>query len=229
MFKQLLSKIKQITTTDPISFSDRLKAFNDPMAEEIGWEPISRIHIGYFNRRPFKTRHESLFFIPSMTAVFFPMMFILMGGYLMWASSLLQPGLEAMIFYPVHTFRHYLHLMPRLLASDRIWVHLFGLVFLLMGLVHLFYSVRPIVFNNTRKVYAKGFWPGHKISFDEIHAVQVISASGSGPDTSSVYEVNLVLKTRKRIHVYGHPGRERIVSDAAELSKMLSIPIWDTT
>jgi hypothetical protein len=229
MFKKILSLVKSIGERNQKAFADKIESFNDPLAKEIEWGSISRIHYGFLNRKLLKTKNDSIFFIPSITVLLFFMGFIIMGGYVMWEFSLLRPTIDTIVLYPISTILHYIHFLPKLLSSSKVWGHLFGFVFLLMGLLGLCYSLRPIVFNTDKRLYSKGFLRKEKVSFDDIHAIQIISETGREPEDPIIYELNLVLKNKKRINVFGHPKKKTIFKDAAELSQMLAVPVWDMT
>lgn len=226
MFKKMLSLIDTIGERYKKTFADRIESFNDPLAKEIEWGSIARVHYGFVNRTLLKTKNDSIRFVPSIKVVLFDMGFIIMGGYVMWEFSLLRPPIDAIVFYPISTILSYFYFLPELLSSNKVWGHLFGFVFLLIGLLGLFYSLRPIVFNTANRLYSKGFWRSEKVAFDSIHAIQIISTSGGEPGHRT-YELNLVLKNKTRMHVFGHSKKKTIIKDATELSKMLSVPVWD--
>ncbi|WP_153307605.1 hypothetical protein [Desulfospira joergensenii] len=229
MFKKLLLLLKGISERNQKAFADKIESFNDPLAKEIEWDSITQVHCGFLNRKLLKTKNNSIFFIPSITAVLFHMGLIIMGGYVMWEFSLLRPTIDTIVLYPISTIQNYIHFLPKLLSSSKVWGHLFGYVFFFMGLLGLCYSLRPIVFNTDKRLYSKGFLYTEKVSFDEIHAIQIISEIGREPEDSIIYELNLVLKNKKRINVFGHPEKKTIVKDATELSQILSVPVWDMT
>jgi hypothetical protein len=229
MGKRLLSLFERIGKSNRNTIADKIESFNDPFAKKIEWSSIAWLRVCYRNRKLLKTQNGSILFIPSVAAVLFPMPFIIMGGFLLWKFSLLHPTIDAVVLHPINTIRHYIHLLPRLLSSNMVWGHLFGLVFLLMGLSILFYSLRPIVFNKTNRRYSKGYWSKKAVSFNDIHAIQIITNAGNGPDSPTIYELNLALRNKNRIHVFGHPNQKAIIKDAAELSQILFVPVWDIT
>ena len=88
MLKKLLSLLEKSGEEYRKLFTERVESFNDPVAEEIEWHSISKFSTGYLNRRALKTSNGSIFFIPSIQAVLFPLVFILMGSYVIWAFSM---------------------------------------------------------------------------------------------------------------------------------------------
>ena len=65
-------------------------------------------------------------------------------------------------------------------------------------------------------------------ALNDIHALQVLSElcqSNKGPYNS--YELNLVLKTGKRISVIDHSHLHKICEEADRLSTFLGKPVWD--
>jgi hypothetical protein len=228
MLKKLLALLEKAGEQRRQGFADKVESFNDQLAHEIEWGSVSGFHIGYRNRKLKKTGNGSVFFQPSIMAVLFPLVFVLMGGYIVWVSSMLKPSIQSVLIYPVSTFQHYVHLFPRIVETGRIWGQLFGLVFFVIGLVYLYFSVRPIKFSRVDNSYSKGFWTTKKIPFHKIHAIQVVWDTGE-TDSPTVYEINLVLKNKERLFVFGHPQEEVVRTDAVELARMLGVPLWDIT
>lgn len=229
MFKKLLSRIKDCGDKRRQAYIDRIDSFNDPLAKEVEWNPLSNTYHGFVHRKLLKTGNGNILFIPSMTILLFDMVFIATGLVIMWHTSLVRPPFTVIISHPINTFLQYIYHLPQLLSSNKVWAHLFGSVFLIVGLVALFYSLRPIVFNSLDRVYTKGFRRKLKIPFRDIRAIQVITNSGNDPETRTIYELNLVLRDKSRVHVIGHPKKTLILENGKKVSRMLFIPVWDVT
>lgn len=88
-----------------------------------------------------------------------------MGGGLIWTFSIVKPSIQSMFFYPIGTFQHYLHMFPRIVESGKIWGQLMGLAFFVIGIVHFYFSVRPITFSGVDNSYSKGFWKKKRYNF----------------------------------------------------------------
>lgn len=228
MINKLLSFLKNIGEKHRQSFDERIESFNDQLAKEIDWGSVSGVNTGYLNRKLLRTSNGSIFFVPSILAVLFPLAFILMGSFLIWTFSIFKPSIQSMLFYPASTFQHYVHFFPKIVESGKIWGQLMGLVFFVIGLVHFYFSVRPITFSRVDNTYSKSFWRKKKIPFHEIHAIQIVSDAGD-IDSPVVYEINLVLQNKKRLFVFGHPRKRAVREDAAQLARLLSVAVWDIT
>jgi hypothetical protein len=72
-----------------------------------------------------------------------------------------------------------------------------------------------------------------ELSFGIIHAVQLISKynEDSSSEGAAVgyysFELNLVLENGSRVNVVSHGDKERMVSDAEEVTKFLGKPLWN--
>lgn len=227
MLKILINKIQNFKKFRMDSYASTLESFNDPIAKEIEWCTLNGIRYGYKNRRIIIKGNQNIILIPTIRSLLFDFVFISMGLYVMYKFFPVQFSFDQIIMNPIRTIGHYFFFLPDLIRSEMIWGHLFGLVFLILGIIMLYFSVKPIVFNSQNRTYKKGFLKGNKLSFDEIHAIQLIYNPGNGPDSSSVYDLNLVLKSKTRSYVYCSTDKKSIRKDAEILSKHLSVPIWD--
>lgn len=117
--------------------------------------------------------------------------------------------------------------------------HLVGLMFVVAGLGTAYLGSTPIVFDRELGAYWRGrLRPGAQPAshrsytpLREIYALQIISEriyEETMADSRS-YELNLVLRDGRRVHVVDHDDGERLRADAAELSRVLSVPVWDAT
>jgi hypothetical protein len=100
MLKKLLTLFKSIEEKSNILFAKKIESFHDPLAKEVEWNSISQIRFGYKNRKLVKTKAGNIIFIPSTTAMIFPLPFIALGLYVMWKFSVFQPPIENIIHHP---------------------------------------------------------------------------------------------------------------------------------
>lgn len=100
-------------------------------------------------------------------------------------------------------------------------------------------SVRPI-FDKRLGLYWKSRGkrdPSEGIKLTDIHALQLLAfmqfGRGNLKAAGVVYQLNLVLKDRKRREVYTQRqpsfgrGRRALIADANKLSRFLRVPLWD--
>ncbi len=118
-----------------------------------------------------------------------------------------------------------------------LFMSLFGLVFVFIGIAIYWTSSSPRVFDKEAGFYWKGRTePNLMINpeyqnctkLTEIHAVQLISEYVSGNKSSyTSYELNLVLKDGRRINVTDHGNYESVKRDAETIAGFLNIPVWN--
>ena len=204
--------------------SEALEAIiaSDPIAQKTDWGPCKRGGANFKTRELIETSLNRLEYKPTLMAKVLPGFFVMQG--LMFFLGMLYLTMEetSMNFIPV-----------------------------ILGVLGLstVYSVwskmtYPITFDLLNEVY----WTGSrdlrsskvKISFDEIHAIQLISerivSNGQragrrrrGRSIKRVYrsiELNFILITGERVNVIDHANLDSIKSDAQRLSKILAVPVW---
>lgn len=119
-----------------------------------------------------------------------------------------------------------------------------GTLFFLIGSIGFYFNTIPFVFDKNTGTFWKrrsrsrgnGVPDYHhqlrpdSTQFSEIHAVQLIEEFVSGNKSSyHSYELNLVLKSGKRINVVDHGDIKLLRQEIMELSAFLGVPIWDAT
>ena len=65
---------------------------------------------------------------------------------------------------------------------------------------------------------------------EDIHAIQLLRercSSGNSGKTYYSYELNLILKNKRRLNVLDHGNLELIRDDAESLSHFVNVPVWD--
>ncbi len=96
--------------------------------------------------------------------------------------------------------------------------------------------VRRPVFDQARGYYWKGRLPdspaqaepGQWARLDDIEGLQLLSEHVRGSESSYYsYELNLVLKDGRRLHVVDHGKADRLAQDAQRLAYFLGVPVWD--
>ncbi len=189
--------------------------FNDPVADEVSWQPLRKGGFGIFVHRLFEVSPRIYIFRVGRMGIVLPLICMAIGT----------------------------GLFLRVLLGFGVWFIelLIATLFFLAGLLpYLFWSVGR-VFHLDLGYY----WRGRKVPgiydfettgtqcrISEIHALQIIDENcNENSDRSSYlsYELNLVLVNKSRIHVIDHIHLAFLQEDAAKLSKFLNIPLWDAT
>lgn len=116
---------------------------------------------------------------------------------------------------------------------------LIGLLFFVVGALMLWFSFTPRVFDRSRGQFWIGRAPpgglpsgpgARQCRLGEIHALQLIQERCSGKNSSYwSYELNLVCKDGRRIHVVDHGALHDLRDDAQTLARMLGCKVWDAT
>jgi hypothetical protein len=216
MFEKFVDKLKSLA---PVRVEFDPATLNDPVALATEWTPA---HPGGTNVRTHtlvQMDADRLEFRATWSAILFASFFAVMGLAVAGIGISLGLGGEADYFVG-------LLLMP-----------LFGLIFAALGIWMVLSFLAPIVFDRRMG----SFWRGrtapdqtfnrltlkYYTELREIHALQLISEVITGKNSYTSYELNLVLKDGRRIHVVDHGDRKQIESDAQQLGAFLAVPVWD--
>ena len=109
---------------------------------------------------------------------------------------------------------------------------------LTVGFFMLRSGTKPIVFDRRAGFFWRGRTAPHETfnrdeikdhaELDQIHALQILSEYIRGNKSSYYsYEINLVLKDGRRVHVVDHGNIHQIREDAAKIGEFLGRPVWD--
>ena len=102
-------------------------------------------------------------------------------------------------------------------------------------LISLFGNLKYYTFSKLHNTYYVGFplFPVQlaykKYALDDIMAIQVLGEKLIEKETNAKrnsFELNLVLKNLKRVHVIDHNNLQGILDDAELLSDYLNVPLW---
>jgi len=218
MFGKLIEKLKSLTRSGT-SFDP--STLNDPVAAQTEWIPAKGGGANFRTHKLVVINPYRLEFQASLGAKLFYIAFIVIGMavFIAFLSSRISSGT---LTFDMET------IMPLFI----------GLVFACAGGCLFYFGTAPVVFDK-RDSY---FWKGRKspnavfdkstikkfARFGDIHALQLISEYCRGNKSSYYsYELNLVLKSNRRINVVDHGSRDKIREQAATLSRFLSKPVWD--
>lgn len=227
-FKSLLDKKRE---EYQVSFEAKLNSFNDDLAKEIEWKSLNKGSSNFKNRYLSHKVTGDIAFKPTIFSIIFGSVFLFAGLLIIYFLSQLKYfPISEVLTNPISAIRIFFQLLQQSVYSEEIYILLFGLVFFLVGLFLLYAFVKPIGFSSRGKYFYKGFsFLKHKIiSFNDIHAIQILSSLNRGSNSSYMtYEVNLVLNNKERVNIVTHPNSETAKNNADELSSFLSVPVWD--
>lgn len=111
------------------------------------------------------------------------------------------------------------------------------LVFCSVGVAITYQTLRKIVFDADSGQFLSQFpLSAERFPLSDIHAIQLLTESvlakasrGSGSFRYKSHEINLVLKSGRRVNVADHGDLEAIRADADRLANFLGVPVWDIT
>lgn len=236
MIKDFLSKtrsaVQEMEACRRVAFNERMDAFGDA-AKAVSWAPATRGGVGFRTRTLRQSGDQTIRFNPSLFALAISVGSAALGLWLI--ARFVTPGVSAR-YYVLHFFSFVRVVYDQLVHSmdvAKISVTLFGLVFVVIGLVGLYKLLRPVRFDHFSRTFTKGYPLTRQTSvpFSDIEAIQIVSERCRGDENHSFtsYELNLVLKDSSRVTVVDHADVAEIRSNADVLSSMLSVPVWDIT
>ncbi|MCM0081862.1 hypothetical protein L4X63_09695 [Geomonas sp. Red32] len=115
---------------------------------------------------------------------------------------------------------------------------LFSIVIAVVGVVMARHA-KDIVFDVGQGIFRKGaslldedgsMQNMNSCYISDIHAIQLIPVHNSGSPGSYAtytYAMNLVLTSGKRIPVFNHSFRDRLLDDAHDIGTLIQRPVWD--
>ena len=237
MIKTLLANIQKIAREaaerNRTAFDERLDAFNDDFAKELEWGPATRGGVGFRTRTMVTPGNQTIQFRPSLASFSISTGSVAIGFWLI--ARFVMPGISAQHYFydPFGVIRALYYQLQHQISIGKISVTLFGLVFVVIGLISLYKLFRPVKFDGFKKTFSKGYPFFHRtlVAFDEIKAIQILSENCKDTKNNSFisYELNLVLKNKSRITVIDHSDVSEIRRNGNELSKMMFVPVWDIT
>lgn len=194
--------------------------FEDPIADKTEWTSLAGIGASFCTHRLVSTGSKRIEFRVSIGArlLFLTLSLLGLTATTAFISKWGVKGTESF-------------------ATDRGLIIL-GLLFTSVGSVMYYLLSAPIVFDKPVGFFWRGRKSPERVSdlstikhlaqLDAIHALQLVSSRWSNEGGAwRVYEVNLVLRNGKRLHVVGHGDVDQIRNDAEILSEFLDVPLWD--
>jgi hypothetical protein len=88
--------------------------------------------------------------------------------------------------------------------------------------------VRRVIYKSSSPQKATRYNKKKAISFDEIHAVQLLCEMVyTGSNNEKNYECNLILHDATRVHILDRKGYRKVRKDSELLARLLNIPLRD--
>lgn len=216
MLEKLVDTLKQLARK-PSTFD--ASVFKDDVALKTDWSPARSGGTNIGTHQLVEVSARRLEFRPRPIALLFPLIFVLVGlGVLAVAGVLGFEEDMSILFFGIP----------------------FGSIFFLVGLFVAWSWAKPRIFDLDKGYYWQGRQEPAQGSMQDtkdqcllgnIHAIQILDEYCSSGNRSSYYsyELNLILKSAERIHVIDHGKLAMIREDAAALSRVLGVPVWDAT
>ena len=218
MFREIIKKLRKLVNNresfDPLDF-------NDPIALEIPWAPLKGGGSNFCTHKLIAINQQRMEFRSTLGAKLFYLIFLAVG-----VIALI--GFSAVMFSSKESFTFSKVIIPLFIGS----------VFTAVGGVMFYFGTMPIVFDKSIGYYWKGkksplqIYNKEKVKnlakLDEVYAMQLISEYCHTKNSSYYsYELNLILKDKRRINIVDHGNKKKIREDARVLAGFLERPIWD--
>ena len=192
------------------------RIFNHDVALAIPWAAIFPRKGRTAKFRLVKTDFAQYRFKPKWSAFGFVLFILILYAYIIW---------------PMVKTEH---------LAEWQMVFLVPIIAGLIPLLALFYATRamltPIVFDRTSGFYWKSWKKLDKTSksntcaLKDICALQIvhkiIKRNRSNKDRS-LFELNIILNNKMRLHILDHSTLENLHSDAEDLAQFLGVPLWN--
>jgi hypothetical protein len=191
-------------------------SFDDPLALRIEWTPASKQGANFRTHLLAESSPGRLEFKTTLTTKAFCLAFIVAG------IGIFAAGMDWSSDASVADW-----LMPLLM----------GLAFAGLGAALLWFQGTPRVFDRP----SGWFWVGWRLApgapladatrcrLADIHALQVLRTRHTGKNAYWSYELNVVTREARRIHVVSHGAPKSLKTDAQTLAAKLGVKLWDAT
>lgn len=222
MFKgqqRFLRKIFNAVSSPPFDPA----TLGDPVAMTTEWTPIQRGGANFKTHALLIVSPDRLEFKATGKAKIFHLFLVLIGAIvaILHASKFPQHPSELPLF-PL--------LLPFLIAA----------VLIVIGLSKFWSGLAPVVFDRSKGYFWRGRQAPHETfnkdeikhhaALEDIYALQLLRERIQSNKTSYYsFELNLVLKDGRRVHVVDHGNIETLRENAAAIGTFLGRPVWDAT
>lgn len=195
---------------------------DDPIAQQINWSPLCSNRISFASKKIALVSDSRIEMLSTLGLKIFFSTFLLIGIGIVLITFVVDFGLT-----------------DNQQIGARIFAVMFGSVMILVvGSYWRLYST-PIIFDKDIGLCWKSRKPLDKVvnksllevfvQLKEVHALQVLNQLVTDQEDSSYncFEINLVMKYCKRVHIVAHGNQKILFEQAQRLSSFLNVPIWD--
>jgi hypothetical protein len=193
---------------------------DDPMAKEISWRPLKGGGYNFRTHQLIRVNDQKMKFRASRTTQIISFIMVGFGLYVPIYHTFVQDMIESGLGT----------------TGEMIMAWGFGIGLVFFGIRFWLRTNAGFTFDKSTGQFIKNGKDYASFPLDEIHAIQLILERikdsgrhvGSSSRTSfTSYEINLIKKDGKRIHLIDHSNRPKIREDAEKLGEFLEVPVWD--
>ena len=221
--------IKKIDSAIPSLFPVDPTQFNDPVALQAGWKQVRSAKIARASNKLVQPNPDQLTYKPSIGGRIMAVIMIIAGIFAIFLYIQIKTGGSDITFESG--------------SGDPIFIALFGLVFIVVGIIILFLATSPVVFDKKLLMFYRGRKQSKQpdaanaknaLPFGDIHAVQLITRIESTknsdqkfPNFYKVHDLNLVKHDGERLFITTYNKISRAREDAAKIGTFVDVPVWD--
>lgn len=199
---------------------------NDPLAMQIDWKPRGHFGLNYRYCGLVRISSNQLEFRATLQMKLYSLLHFSFLAVILILSYFAKSSDGSLFTMTIEEWKFFIF---------------FVFLYLSIGLMSgsLDFKFR-IVFDKNRGLFWKGFRsPKKEIAkkgkfciarLDDIHAIQIVSNFFRDSESTSEftsYELNLVQHNGERINIISHSKYEILLEESVELSRFLSVPIWN--
>ena len=193
---------------------------NDPVAQAVKWTPLKGGGFNFRTHQLTRTNDRKMEFKPSWTSRILTVLIIGFGLYLPVYHTFVQDMIDSSLG-PV---------------GESIMAWGVGVLMVFLGIKFWLRMNRGYTFDKSTGRFINHGKEYESVPLDEIHAIQLIlerikdinrSVGSSSRTSFTSFELNLVLKDGKRVHIIDHSNRHKIREDAEKLGEFLGVPVWE--
>ena len=193
---------------------------DDPVAKETSWRPLKGGGYNFRTHQLTRISDQKMKFRASWTTRILTVIMIGLGIYIPIYHTFVQDMVDS-------------SMGP---LGEMIMAWGIGVLLVFFGIRFWLRTNAGYTFDKSTGQFIKNGKDHERFPLDEIHAIQLILERimdsdrpvGSSSRTSfTSYEINLIKKDSKRIHLIDHSNRQKIREDAEMLGDFLGVPVWD--
>jgi hypothetical protein len=226
MLKDVINKIDSAI---PSLFPVDPTQFHDPVATQTGWKQVRSAKVARASNKLIQTDPDQLVYKPSIGGRIMGVILALAGAFAIFLYTQIKAGSGGITFESG--------------SGDPIFIALFGLALIVVGVVIFMFATSPVVFDKRLGMFYRGRKQRNQpdaansknaLRFSDIHAVQLLSRLESSksndralPRFYKVHDLNLVKHDGERLYITTYSKVNRAREDAAKIGAFVQVPVWD--